>query len=310
MEWSIGLVICLVIALLCLCLASMAFSLVRNQRLAQRRVELEERDLYEKGREAAEKRADEGRVASNTRFARILRSAGIAMGPVPCALCLVGAVAVPSVVVATLFESAVLGAAAGTSVLLAACSLVRRCLRRRRELFDTQLARALPQISASVRGALTLERALRVATSHMEDPLKGEFSRVLADVSYGMPLYRALEGMADRTQHTDVRILAAATRISQQRGGSISASLVMISSRVNARLKASRELRTEIASARMAKWFVAAALPALFLLMCVSNADFARFYMNDPLGWSVLGIAGICEVVGLLVSHRITVPGN
>lgn len=310
MEWSIGPVICLVIALMCLCLASMTFSLVRSERLAQRGADLGERDLYEKGREAAEKRAGKRRMASNTRFARRLRSAGIAMGPVPCVLCLAGAIAVSSVMVATLFESAVLGVAVGMSVLLVVYLLFRRCMRRHRELFDTQLARALPQISASVRGALTLERALRVATSHMEEPLKGEFSRVLADASYGMPLHRALESMADRTQHTDVRILAAATRISQQRGGSVSASLVMISSRVNARLKASRELRTEIASARMTKWFVAAALPALFLIMCVSNADFAQFYMTDPLGWSVLGIAGICEVVGLLVAHRITAPGN
>ena len=128
-----------------------------------------------------------------------------------------------------------------------ACLQVRQRARKRSELLDVQLAHALPQIAASLRSSLTLERALRVGLVHMDDPLHGEIARVLADATYGTPLHEALEAMARRTQSEDVRTLASAARMRQGSGGSVAAALALISSRVNARLKAARELKVEVA---------------------------------------------------------------
>lgn len=178
--------------------------------------------------------------------------------------------------------------------------------RRRAALFDRQLAQALPRIAASVRGSLTLERALRVAVIHMEDPLREEFIRVLSDTAYGKPLHEALEAMAMRTRSDDVKTLAHATRVRQGSGGSVSAVLALIANRVDGRLKAASEYNVEIAGTRIAKWFVAAAMPVLFLIMYLTNVDFARFYAEEPLGWAVLGVAATMEAAGLLMSHGIT----
>ena len=79
----------------------------------------------------------------------------------------------------------------------------------------------------------------------------------------------------------------------QGSGGSVAAALALVSSRVNARLKAARELKVEVAGTRLAKWFVAGAMPAIFLIMYAMNADFARFYTTEPLGWAVLGAAAV-----------------
>ena len=152
-----------------------------------------------------------------------------------------------------------------------ACLQVRQRARKRSELLDVQLAHALPQIAASLRSSLTLERALRVGLVHMDDPLHGEIARVLADATYGTPLHEALEAMARRTQSEDVRTLASAARMRQGSGGSVAAALALISSRVNARLKAARELKVEVAGTRLAKWFVAGAMPAIFLIMYAMN---------------------------------------
>lgn len=288
-------------------LGLMALLLVRNEHAARQGRMASERDLYESGREAARQREAKPQAeTSNSALACRLRAAGVQMAPRRWFV-LVVVFALAAFTIALLVSGQVLGGLVAVAcVAIGIRVLLDRRQRQRREQFDTQFARALPQISASVRGSLTLERALRVATAHLDEPLRGEFSRVLADAAYGMPLHQALEAMAVRTQHADVKTLAAATRMRQRRGGSIAASLDMISTHVNARLKASRELKTEIASAKMAKWFVAAAMPVIFLIMYASNADFAHFYATEPLGWCALGAAALLEVVGLLVAHRIT----
>ena len=133
---------------------------------------------------------------------------------------------------------------------------------------------------------------------------------MLADAAYGTSLSVSLEEMARRTASPDVQALAAAVRVQQRFGGAIAPVLDMIAAHANARLKMSRELRTELAGTRLAKWFVAAAMPAIFLLMFVANPDFARFYAEEPLGWAVAGVAALCEISGLLACQRITSVSN
>lgn len=310
----------IVIGVGCLVLMGGLLAFLRDDRLVQRGRVFTDRELFESGKDAAEKKRidHDRRVRKGTKgvereehvqdtpLARRLRAAGIGIAVLPWLACVIGITLLAGVAVGVVSGYIVAGMVAAVCVPAFARAFLVRRERARRTLFDTQLSRALPQIAASVRGSLTLERALRVASVHMEDPLRSEFMRVLADTAYGVPLHEALERMAYRTQNLDMKTLAAATKIRQSRGGSMGASLSMIATRVNARLKAARELKVEIASVKMAKWFVAAAMPAIFLIMYVSNADFARFYTSDPLGWAVLGMAALFETVGLFISQRIT----
>ncbi|RDB62017.1 type II secretion system protein [Gordonibacter sp. 28C] len=297
------------IAAACVFLAAKVLACVREDRLEQRR-----REALVGSREPS-KRAEAGRrskgtgpagVERDTPLAKSLRAAGIGMAPRRWAALVAGASATAGICAAAASGAAALGPVAAGAVLAAAQLLVRRRSRARSDLFDVQLAHALPQIAAGLRGSLTLERALRVALVHMDDPLRGEVAHVLADAAYGMPLHEALDAMARRTQSQDVRTLASATRMRQGSGGSVAAALAMISSRVNARLKAARELKVEVAGTRLAKWFVAGAMPAIFLIMYATNGDFARFYATEPLGWAVLGIAAAMEAAGLAMSHAVT----
>ena len=199
-----------------------------------------------------------------------------------------------------------IGAVVGAAALATAGVRLHVRRLRRRELLDRQLARALPQIAASVRSSLTLERALRTAASHVEDPLREELARVLADTAYGTTLAMAFERMARRTDSPDVRSLAAAVRIQQRFGGAVAPVLDLIAAHAAARLRTSRELKTELAGTRLAKWFVALAMPAIFFIMFATNADFSQFYREQPLGWIVLGVAGCSEAFGLFACQRIT----
>lgn len=297
-----GFVVPSVLCMVSVGLAFAAYSLVRRERAAVKDAELSDSGLYASGQDAARKKAKE----SFPRFSSYLHHAGIETSPVLwlASVCAVVFVAFSVVVVL----SSNVGVAFAFAVAAGAGSLVRVELlrKRRRALLDRQFARVLPQLAASVRSALTLERAVRVASAHVEEPLREELACVLGDTAYGTTLTVAFEDMARRTGSPDVKSLAAAIRIQQRFGGAIAPVLDLIAEHANARLKAERELKAELAGTRLAKWFVAASMPVIFLIMFATNADFAQFYREEPLGWMVMGGAVILEVFGLVACRQIT----
>lgn len=302
----IGLALPAVLLCACSALSLIAFSSYRRQRAELRSRSLGETELYAAGKAAAAARAK----VSRSPLATMLHEAGIETVPsmwVAQALC---AVFLAGCLAAALSGSCPVGFFAGGAAAAAIWLRVGVLRARRSALLDRQFCRALPQIAGGVRSSLTLERAIRAVAAHVDDPLREELARVLADAAYGTSLNVSLEEMARRTASPDVQALAAAVRVQQRFGGAIAPVLDMIAAHANVRLKMSRELRTELAGTRLAKWFVAAAMPAIFLLMFVANPDFARFYAEEPLGWAVAGVAALCEVGGLLACRRITSVSN
>ena len=292
----------LLLLVACVAVALGTYALVRQARAAQRRRRLDDRDLYEAGEAAATER----KKVRLPRLTALLHETGREGSAVGWIAQLAALAFVVFAVATALSGRAVVGAGAGAAVLGAMGARLHLLRKRRQELLSQQFTRVVPQVAASVRSSLTLERALRTAASHVEDPLREEVARVLADAAYGTTLAEAFELMAARTGDPDVRALAAAVRIQQRFGGAIAPVLDLIAQHAAARQRASRELKTELAGTRLAKWFVACSMPAIFFIMFATNADFAQFYTHEPLGWIVLGVALCSELLGLFACQRIT----
>lgn len=292
----------LLLLVACVAVALGTYALVRQARAAQQRRRLDDRDLYEAGEAAATERKE----VRLPRLTALLHETGREGSAVGWIAQLAALAFVVFAVATALSGRAVVGAGAGAAVLGAMGARLHLLRKRRQELLSQQFTRVLPQVAASVRSSLTLERALRTAASHVEDPLREEVARVLADAAYGTTLAEAFELMAARTGDPDVRALAAAVRIQQRFGGAIAPVLDLIAQHAAVRQRAARELKTELAGTRLAKWFVACSMPAIFFIMFATNADFARFYTHEPLGWIVLSVALCSELLGLFACQRIT----
>lgn len=285
-------------------LALWTYSLVKQEKAARRDTAFTDKGLFESGKEAADERKRSS--SSSSGLAAQLRKAGVDDPPVMWVAGIVVSAFLLYALASTVSGSVPVGVAVGAASPVGAGARIAGLQKKRRDMLDRQFASMLPQVAANVRSSLTLERALRAAAAHVEEPLREEVGRVLADVAYGAALPESLERMAQRTGNPDIKAFAAAVRIQQRFGGSVSSVLEMIAAHANARLKAARELRTEVAGTRLAKWFVAAAMPVMFLIMYATNADFAQFYLTEPLGWAVLGVAAASEVCGLVACQHIT----
>ena len=234
--------------------ACTALSLRLRQRAEESDARASDRALYELGKRDAESaKADvEGPLG------RMLRDAGIEASPVSWTLCLgtVGAFAA----FFGMRASGLLGAMLGVGlVCIAAALYVLRARAKRRELLSRQFVRLVPQLSASVKSSLTLERALRVSADHAPEPLRSELMAVLARVSYGMPLVQALARMAQSTGDADVAALASAMRIQQRFGGSMGAVLDLIAE--HAQGSCSRSCAANLRERAWPRWWWRAPCP-------------------------------------------------
>ncbi len=282
-------------------LGAVTYSVMRRQRAVSKDQELSAKKLYELGK--LESEADKSSFPGTLGCA--LRDAGIEASP----LVWVASVAAVGVVLssfANLAAGPLAAAGALAATLSAAVLYVARGAKKRRTLFSEQFVRLLPQLSASVKSSLTLERSLRVCADHAPDPLRGELALVLAQASYGMALPEAFELLAQRTGCVDARALASAMRVQSRFGGPLASVLDSIAEHANARMRLERELATELAGTKLAQGFVICSMPAIFLISYVLNADFAAFYREEPMGWVVLGMAVLMEVVGICACRHVT----
>lgn len=294
-------VVVLLLGVTLVCLAGSAFSVYRKLRLSLRKKPFSDAALYEQGFREAQ-RNDDGNIGV---LGKALQAAGIDSSPLVWAAC------VGTVLLAVGFFAFQIAGAAGAALgVLAACMCVfaylERAKSRRRELVALQFVRLLPQLSASVKSAQTVERAFRSLADRAQEPIRSELAWMLARVSYGEPLVGALEGMARRTGSDDIAAFAASMRIQQRFGGPVSRVIDLVSDHANERMRTKRELKTELAGTRLATWFVAGAMPVIFTLMYATSADFSTFYRTEPLGWLVLASAGLMEVLGIVACRKIT----
>ncbi len=286
----------------CGILGLLAYSLYRKDHAELQKKRFSNEELYVEGARSARLKSH----LTNTFFAHRLHEAGVTTAPL---LWLVQMVSVMIILglLCIVFSGEFIG---GLVIVLAGSCLVGLWLAikrsKRSQLLESQFVRFVPQVATNVRSSLTLERAFKSAANHADSPLKDELALVLADAAYGVSLADAFEGMAQRNKSSDIKSLAAAVRIQQRFGGAIAPVLEMIAQHAQMRLKANRELKTELAGTQIAKWFVAAAMPVIFSMMYLSNKDFAQFYQEDPLGWVMLGIALVLEIVGLIACQQIT----
>ncbi len=289
----------LVVSVAAVALAS--YSIGARNRAVIRTGSLSGKELYERGSrdDGNERRRPSGPIAT------ALAEAGVDTSP---AMWVAGVSA--SCIVAAAFCSmaggVVAGVAAALAVVIGTCAWLARERRRRRREIAEQFVRLLPQMSASVKSSLTFERAIRVACESAPDPVYGELVLLLAQVSYGTPLDRAMQAMAERTGSADAAALASAMRIQQRFGGSMASVLDLVADHANARMRMERELRSELAGTRLATWFVSCSMPAIFALSWATNGDFAAFYAKEPLGWAVAAGAVAMEVVGIIACKRVT----
>jgi tight adherence protein B len=139
-----------------------------------------------------------------------------------------------------------------------------------------------------------------------EDPIAGEFQRVLTEARLGMPLEEALDGMAKRMRSVDFEWTVMAVNLQRQVGGNLAEILATVAQTIRERYALKRQIRALSAEGRLSSYILAVLPFLLFFTLFLLNRAFIAPLWTTGIGLSLLGIAGVLMALGIFWLKKLT----
>ncbi|MCA9188129.1 MAG: type II secretion system F family protein [Planctomycetales bacterium] len=177
--------------------------------------------------------------------------------------------------------------------------------KRRLSAFAKQLPESLELISRALRAGHSLGAGFQLCGDEMSDPIGSEFTRVFEEQNLGVPLEEALQGMTERVPNLDLKFFATAVVLQRQTGGDLAEILDKIGTLIRERFKIYGQIQALTGEGRLSGVVLLALPPVLFVVMLRLNPDYVMVLFTDPLGRTLLGFAGIMQILGALVIRKI-----
>ncbi len=135
---------------------------------------------------------------------------------------------------------------------------------RRLKAFNGQLADTLQLISGSLSAGLSLAQSLDTVVREGNEPVAGEFRRVLVEQRLGVELETALAGVAERMSSDDFAWVVMAIRIQREVGGNLAELLTTVAGTLREREYLRRQVSVLSAEGRLSA-YILGGLPPLFV---------------------------------------------
>lgn len=175
-------------------------------------------------------------------------------------------------------------------------------MQRRRNIarFEDHLGNAMPLIAANLRAGLTLRQALIPVAENMGEPLKGEFFRLVEEVSSGTSMSKALDDLAKRVDSDDLRLFATAVSIQSVQGGSIADITEQVGSTVRTRSEMRQFVKSKTSMAKTSTVIMTIIPVAIFFALMGISQVHRDFYLSAD-GFPVILMCLFMDGAGLLV---------
>jgi tight adherence protein B len=193
------------------------------------------------------------------------------------------------------------GAVAGSLPL----AYVRRKARLRVFEFEGQFPDCLEFISRSMRAGHAYSVAIEMAHKEFSDPVGAEFRRVFEEQNLGQPLDIVLRKLTSRVPSMDVQFFVSAVLLQKRTGGNLAELLDKLAQLIRERFKLRARIRAVSAQGLMSGRILAAIPMAVAALMFVVNPQYARFFIDDPMGHELMAGALGLQLIGYLIIRKI-----
>ena len=168
----------------------------------------------------------------------------------------------------------------------------------RRNAFTNQLPDVLTLLVGSLRAGYGLSQAIELVAREVPEPTAKEFQRVIRGMSLGLPMHRALEGMAERVKSDDLDLVVTAINVQYEMGGNLSTVLENISETIRQRVRVLREVRVLTAQQRMTGNILAGMPIFLAVALSIISPGYFDTFLEEgwtrllPLGAAVMMVLG------------------
>ena len=183
--------------------------------------------------------------------------------------------------------------------------LVNMKIARRMKAFNSQLGDALILIANSLRTGYSFMQASDMVAQEMRPPISSEFSRAVKEMNLGVTIEEALANLGKRINSEDLDLVLTAVLIQRQVGGNLSEVLDNIARTIRERVRIRGEIRTLTAQGRISGIIVSLLPVVLGLVIYLLNPEYVKLLFVHPVGKIMMGVAGLGQVIGIIVIRRI-----
>jgi len=182
---------------------------------------------------------------------------------------------------------------------------LRMMSKRRRLKMVLQLPDVMLMLASSLRAGTSLQIALDLAIRETPAPLSQELGVVVREQRLGLALEDALETMATRLKLEDVELVVTAMTIARDVGGNLAETLDRLAATLRAKATMEGKIRALTSQGKL-QGVIVGLLP-IFLMLVLSRMqhDAMMPLFNTWIGWGVLGVIGILELIGFLMIKKI-----
>ncbi len=199
-----------------------------------------------------------------------------------------------------------MSAPAGVGGGYAVWAFVERARRKRKERFLGQLPDIARMIASGSQAGLSLQSALELAASDLDEPAGEELQRVATQVRLGQNMETALRDMVARMPSRDVGVMVSTLVIQQRAGGDLVSALSDLSDALESRRQTAREIKVMLVGAVFTAYVIPVLVVGLLLILNLSTPGALEELTSSLLGRVVLVVSGTLILVGYLMIQRIT----
>lgn len=207
--------------------------------------------------------------------------------------------------IAWLLNNAVLRIALPSALGYAPVFWLKWLRRRRLKKFERQFPDALDLMTTALRAGHSFPGALQLVGQEAPAPASTEFQKTFEEQNLGKPMDRALHDLTDRVESLDLRFFVTAVSIQRETGGNLSEILTNISRTVRERFKVLGQIKTFTAQGRFSGMILAFMPVAFGVLIWFIDPNYIIVFFNDPLGYYLLGLAFVLQLIGNFFIRKI-----
>lgn len=170
---------------------------------------------------------------------------------------------------------------------------------------ERQLPEAADLISRSLRAGHALPSTLQMLGDELPDPIAAEFRQVSDEVNFGSTMVAALQRLGERVPLTDLHYMIVAILIQREAGGNLAEVMTNVSVLIRQRLKLLGDVRTMSAEGRLSAVILCMLPVVIAAVFTVVSPGYLSSFWADPSGPTMLGVALVMMVLGVLWMRQI-----
>jgi tight adherence protein B len=176
---------------------------------------------------------------------------------------------------------------------------------RRVRKFVSQMVDALSLMSNGLKSGLSVVQSLGLVAQEMPNPIHQEFNLILSENKLGVSLEEAFSNLAQRIKVDDVEMFVTSVNILKETGGNLAETFDTIVTTIRDRTKVENKIAALTAQGFYQGVFVMMIPPILGGVFYQTDPEFMSPLFSTPIGWVIIMVIFLLEIVGFFVIMKI-----